>query len=216
MLQDGSYLPEGADGVILTTKNPFRTFNFNFNHLSYKDHAQLALVHISMETPTIHNPAYSKVSSYILFLYVQVLLWRYKFMLTFSQNWATSALHRRFDALPTWPLWESTKWFRKIISVLSCPDTLLSAEVQTINHNWLPLYYCFPPTPTPTPTTPLEQDQCLITAWPPHTTAASLQHNRWAVGTAAMAESQEETMLCASHSHCHKTCFPQLLKTTEL
>lgn len=136
-------------------------------------------------------------------------MFKNKFMLTFSQNWATSALHRRFDALPTWPLWDSTKWFRKIISVLSCPDTLLSAEVQTINHGYLLLYYC-------SPHPPLEQDQCLITAWPPHTAAASLQHNRWAVGTAAMAESQEETMLCASHSRCHKTCFRQLLKSTGL
>lgn len=137
-------------GAFCFQKHPYHqkldlscTFKCNFNHLSYNYHAQLALVHISMETPTFHNPT----DFNILFLYIQ---FSYKvtnlFNVDIFSKRATSALHRSFSALPTWPLWESAKWFHKIISGLSCPDTLLSAEVHTINHGWLALYYC-PPTP---------------------------------------------------------------------
>lgn len=46
------------------------------------------------------------------------------------------------DTFPTRPPWESVKRLRNIISVRSRLDTLLSAEVQIINHGRLALYYC--------------------------------------------------------------------------
>lgn len=46
------------------------------------------------------------------------------------------------DAIPSRPLMESVKRLRKIIPARSRLDTLLSAEVQIINHGWLALYYC--------------------------------------------------------------------------